>query len=74
MLYLNRPNLGGATNFPNVGIKIDAEKGTLLIWSNLDRDGKPNPATLHQGTPVESGLKYVITKWYRARPWGAEMR
>jgi prolyl 4-hydroxylase len=72
MLYLNRPDLGGATNFPNVGIKIEAEKGTLLVWSNLDRNGQPNPATLHQGTPVDAGLKFVITKWYRARPWTAE--
>jgi prolyl 4-hydroxylase len=24
---------------------------------------------LHQGLPVEAGLKYIITKWYRERPW-----
>jgi len=24
---------------------------------------------LHQGMPVEQGVKYVLTKWYRERPW-----
>ena len=32
-------------------------------------DGTPNMDTLHAGTPVTKGVKYVITKWYRTRPW-----
>jgi prolyl 4-hydroxylase len=33
-------------------------------------DGEPNVMTLHAGTPVVQGTKYIITKWYRTRPWG----
>ena len=29
-----------------------------------------NPATLHHGMKVRKGTKYVITQWYRERPWG----
>ena len=29
-----------------------------------------NVATLHHGMKVRKGVKYVITKWYRERPWG----
>jgi hypothetical protein len=36
----------------------------------MDVNGEPNPFTLHQGMPVIAGLKYIITKWYRERPWG----
>ena len=31
-------------------------------------DGSPNPWTIHEGMPVESGSKYIVTKWYRERP------
>ena len=30
----------------------------------------PITYSLHTGCPVEGGIKYVITKWYRERPWG----
>ena len=35
------------------------------IWNNMDADGQPNPHTLHQGTPVTSGAKAIVTKWFR---------
>ncbi|HEX7694798.1 MAG TPA: oxygenase, partial [Sphingomonas sp.] len=35
-------------------------------------DGSPNPSTIHQGMKVRAGTKYVITKWFRERPWGWE--
>ena len=30
---------------------------------------KINDFSKHQGSPVEAGIKYVITKWFRERPW-----
>jgi prolyl 4-hydroxylase len=69
MAFLNVPEEGGATNFPRVGIKISPRAGNLVLWNNLDANGLPNPATLHQGMPVIAGTKYVITKWHRERPW-----
>lgn len=67
MVYLNRPEDGGATRFKTIGKIIQPEPGKLLAWANLLPDGRPNPATLHQGMRVRSGTKYIVTKWYRER-------
>ena len=69
MVYLNMPEAGGATRFTQVGKTIQPEVGKLLAWDNRRADGTFNPATLHHGMKVRSGVKYVITKWYRERPW-----
>jgi len=68
MVYLNAPEDGGATRFKTIGKTIRPEPGKLVTWNNLLADGRPNPATLHQGMKVRSGVKYVITKWFRERP------
>lgn len=67
MVYLNRPQDGGATRFRQIGKTIQPELGKLVAWNNLLDDGSPNPATLHQGMKVRRGTKYIITKWYRER-------
>ena len=68
MLYLNRPDEGGATRFKDIGKTIQPERGKLLAWNNLLPDGSPNMATLHQGMRVRRGTKYIITKWFRELP------
>jgi len=67
MIYLNEPEDGGATRFKLIGKTIQPETGKLLAWNNLLTDGRPNPATLHQGTKVRRGTKYILTKWFRER-------
>lgn len=69
MAYLNAVEAGGATAFTLLGIEIAPTPGVLLIWNNALPDGRPNEATLHAGTPVVAGAKYIITKWYRTRKW-----
>jgi prolyl 4-hydroxylase len=70
MIYLNEPGAGGATRFKTIGKSIQPETGKLLAWNNRRPDGSLNPATIHHGMKVREGTKYVITKWYRERPWG----
>ena len=67
MVYLNEPQAGGATRFKAIGKTIQPEAGKLLAWNNLLPDGRPNPATLHQGMKVRAGTKYILTKWFRER-------
>ena len=69
MAFLNQVEEGGETHFTEVGIKIEPKPGVLLVWNNALPDGTPNEGTLHAGTPVIRGAKYVITKWYRTRQW-----
>ena len=68
MIYLNVPEEGGATRFKAIARTIQPETGKLLAWNNLLPDGRPNPATLHQGMKVRRGTKYIVTKWFRERP------
>lgn len=63
MIYLNEVE-GGETDFPLIGVSVRPQAGKLLAWDNL-RDGKPNYSTLHHGTKVLRGTKYILTKWYR---------
>ncbi len=72
MIYLNEPEAGGATRFKTIDKIVQPEMGKLLCWNNLRPDGSPNPSTIHQGMKVRAGVKYVITKWFRERPWGWE--
>lgn len=67
MIYLNEPEEGGGTRFKRIGKTVQPETGKLLAWNNLLPDGRPNPATLHQGMKVRRGTKYVLTKWFRER-------
>lgn len=69
MAFLNEVEEGGETHFTEVGVKIEPKPGVLLVWNNALPDGTPNEGTMHAGTPVVKGAKYVITKWYRTRKW-----
>ena len=72
MIYLNAVEAGGATRFKVLKKSFQPEMGKLLAWNNRRPDGSVNPATLHHGMKVRQGLKYVLTKWYREKPWGWE--
>ena len=69
MVYLNTVEAGGATRFKVLDKLIHPEPGKLVGWNNRRRDGSVNPATIHHAMKVRQGLKYVVTKWYRERPW-----
>jgi prolyl 4-hydroxylase len=63
VMYLNNPERGGGTTFPDVGLEVCPKKGNAVFFS-YDR---PHPATqtLHGGAPVLAGEKWVATKWMR---------
>lgn len=70
LIYLDRPEAGGATRFPYLEIEANPCPGHLLAWNNMDLHGAPNSWTIHQGLTVEAGVKHIITRWFRERPWG----
>ena len=69
MAFLNAVAGGGESLIVGVGARIEPKPGVLMVWNNARPDGSPNLDTLHAGTPVIKGEKYVLTKWYRTRPW-----
>jgi prolyl 4-hydroxylase len=65
MIYLNEPEEGGETNFPELQQSIKPKKGMALVWNNLYDDGSGNRDFLHEGSEVKKGKKYIITSWWR---------
>ncbi len=65
VMYLNTPEQGGATVFPDIGLDVHAVQGNAVFFAY----GVPTPATLtlHGGAPVVQGEKWVATKWMRER-------
>jgi prolyl 4-hydroxylase len=70
MIYLNEVGAGGATRFTAIDKTVQPELGKLLAWNNRLPDGGVNHNTMHHGMKVRSGVKYIVTKWFRERPWG----
>lgn len=64
-VYLNAVDAGGATTFPAVDLRVDPVPGRAVIFDNLTPDGSPEPDSLHAGTPVEAGEKWLATLWIR---------
>jgi prolyl 4-hydroxylase len=65
VMYLNEPEAGGGTVFPEARFQCLPRKGHAVFFS-YDR---PHPSTrsLHGGTPVVQGEKWIATKWLRER-------
>ena len=61
--YLNSPESGGATTFPEAGLEVAPVRGNAVFFS-YDRP-HPSTRTLHGGAPVTAGEKWVATKWMR---------
>ena len=61
--YLNTPEAGGATVFPDAGLDVVPVRGNAVFFS-YDRP-HPDSRSLHGGAPVTAGEKWVATKWLR---------
>jgi prolyl 4-hydroxylase len=64
-MYLQEPQQGGATTFPDVGLEVAPARGCGVFFS-YDRPD-PSTRTLHGGAAVLAGEKWVATKWLRER-------
>lgn len=65
LIYLNDDYDGGETEFPEIGIRHKGRKGDGLLFWSVGEDGKPDPLTLHAGTPPLRGEKWVLSQWLR---------
>jgi prolyl 4-hydroxylase len=65
VMYLNTPEQGGGTEFPEVGLTVSARRGSAVYFAY--EGGDPN--SLHAGLPVIRGEKWIATKWLRERPY-----
>ncbi|XP_041362602.1 prolyl 4-hydroxylase subunit alpha-1-like isoform X2 [Gigantopelta aegis] len=70
--YMTDVELGGATVFPYIGVKVFPKKGAAAFWHNLYRNGEGIYDTRHAACPVLIGTKWVSNKWIHER--GQEFR
>ena len=64
VMYLNTPDAGGGTAFPEIGLTVTALRGSAVYFAYDTGD----TASLHAGLPVQRGEKWIATKWLRERP------
>ena len=65
VMYLAEPEKGGGTVFPDVLLEVAPKRGNAVFFS-YDRP-HPSTRTLHGGSPVLAGEKWIATKWMRER-------
>ena len=65
VMYLNTPEKGGGTTFPDVPLEVAPQRGNAVFFS-YERP-HPSTRTLHGGAPVMAGDKWIATKWLRER-------
>ena len=63
VIYLNEPEKGGGTTFPDVHFEVAPKRGNAVFFS-YERP-HPSTRTLHGGAPVIAGEKWIATKWLR---------
>jgi len=66
---------GGETYFPKLEVGVQLGAGELLRFNNVDADGNPLQSSIHEGKPLESGEKWLLSKWVRQlpTPYGREI-
>jgi prolyl 4-hydroxylase len=63
IMYLGEPDKGGGTSFPDVHLEVAPKRGNAVFFS-YERP-HPSTRTLHGGSPVLAGEKWIATKWLR---------
>ncbi len=63
IMYLQSPEDGGATVFPDLNLQVTPTRGRAVFFSYAE----PTAASLslHGGAPVLAGHKWIATKWLR---------
>jgi prolyl 4-hydroxylase len=69
IMYLNDVEAGGSTVFPEIGLDVLPRRGHAVYFAYCAEDGRLDARTLHGGSPVTSGEKWIATKWFRQREY-----
>ena len=67
LVYLRAPAAGGETHYLEIDRKVAGRDRMALCHFNCDAQGTPDPTTLHTGTPVIAGEKWLARTTLRER-------
>lgn len=59
LLYLKAPEAGGETSYLEAGVDVVGEEGMSVIHYNVTASGRQDRASIHSGTPIVSGEKWL---------------
>ena len=65
VMYLNDVEAGGSTVFPTIGLDVLPRKGGAVFFAYATPNGDLDRNSLHGGSPVVAGEKWIATKWLR---------
>ncbi|VVE43212.1 2OG-Fe(II) oxygenase [Pandoraea fibrosis] len=63
VIYLKEADCGGGTIFPMMPLEIFPRRGSGIFFVYPNPDTHQSKRTLHGGSPVITGSKWVATKW-----------
>jgi prolyl 4-hydroxylase len=69
VMYLNEPEGGGDTWFPELEMAVRPARGSAVYFEYFNARGELDSRLLHAGTPVTRGEKWIATKWLRQNPY-----
>lgn len=69
ILYLNDDFTGGETEFKAPYIQVHPKAGSVLVFDNVDCNGRTLISSLHRGCEVSTGQKWICTQWFRDKPF-----
>jgi prolyl 4-hydroxylase len=72
VMYLNEVEEGGTTIFPEIGLEVVPKKGSAVYFEYTNSQNQLDRLTLHGGSPVTRGEKWIVTKWMRQRRYGGD--
>ena len=72
LVYLNDVEEGGSTGFDSLDeyeepIQVQAKKGRMVVFTNVNDDGTLNKRSRHAGLPIIKGEKWAFNLWLRER-------
>ena len=74
LIYLNEDFKGGETRFDNADLVVRPERGMCMIFHNVKPDHNVDPSTRHTGVAIESGVKWLLSRWIREIPFDQSAR
>jgi prolyl 4-hydroxylase len=71
VMYLQEPELGGDTYFPELELSVRPRRGSAVYFEYCNARGELDSRCLHAGMPVQRGHKWIATKWLRQAPYAS---
>jgi prolyl 4-hydroxylase len=53
--------------FPAIGLDVLPRRGSAVYFTYTSESGQTDARSLHGGSPVVAGEKWIATKWLRQR-------